>query len=179
MSNDKLDATFHGGDGPADPSPLTEAREALANPFDFSRKDRALRDLIAYTETLEAERDLALEDLETAGIRMERAEATLAKVRSWLDGDPQANRTHHLRAILDVSAVPEAPAPTEPEWEYGAGYERHNGIEDRWFSLADPFTVREAAEHQLREYIEDPQVRLVRRAKPGPWEPVARESSDV
>lgn len=60
----------------------------------------------------------------------------------------------------------------EPEWEYGAGYQGDNGREVLWFSLAGgAFTVREAAEHEVARF-NDPQVRLIRRVRPGPWLPV-------
>lgn len=70
-------------------------------------------------------------------------------------------------AILSRFAV----AP-EGEWEYGAGYQADNGIEMRWFSMGSgAFTIREAAEREV-ERFSDAQIRLVRRRKPGPWEPV-------
>jgi hypothetical protein len=60
----------------------------------------------------------------------------------------------------------------EIEYEYGAGYEGDNGIEMKWFSIDGAFTIREAAENSVAKF-NDPQVRLIRRTKPGPWEPVA------
>lgn len=66
--------------------------------------------------------------------------------------------------------------PQDTEWEYGAGYEADNGIEMRWFSIwSGAFTIREAAEHEV-ERFDDPQIRLVRRTRPGPWEPVPTEA---
>ena len=60
--------------------------------------------------------------------------------------------------------------PQDTEWEYGAGYEADNGIEMRWFSMdAGAFTIREAAEWEVERFA-DPQIRLVRRTRPGPWE---------
>lgn len=65
--------------------------------------------------------------------------------------------------------------PQDTEWEYGAGYEADNGIEMRWFSIGSgAFTIREAAEREVERFA-DPQVRLVRRTRPGPWEPVPTE----
>lgn len=60
---------------------------------------------------------------------------------------------------------------TEAAWEYGAGYEGDNGIERRWFAMDGALTVREAAERDVERY-DDPQVRLLRRRRPGPWIPV-------
>ena len=69
----------------------------------------------------------------------------------------------------------EASTPQDTEWEYGAGYEADNGIEMRWFSIGSgAFTIREAAEHEVERFA-DPQIRLVRRTRPGPWEPVPTE----
>lgn len=71
-----------------------------------------------------------------------------------------------LEAALAVST------PQDTEWEYDAGYEADNGIEMRWFSMnAGAFTIREAAEWEVERFA-DPQIRLVRRTRPGPWEPV-------
>lgn len=68
-----------------------------------------------------------------------------------------------------------APTPQDTEWEYDAGYEADNGIEMRWFSMgAGAFTIREAAEREVERFA-DPQIRLVRRTRPGPWEPVPTE----
>jgi hypothetical protein len=63
------------------------------------------------------------------------------------------------------------PAPPADEWEYGAGYEAHNGVELRWFAMDGAFTVREAAERDVERYS-DSQIRLVRRRPAGPWEEV-------
>lgn len=58
------------------------------------------------------------------------------------------------------------------DWEYGAGYQGDTGLEVKWFSMGSgAFSVREAAEHEVQRFS-DPQVRLVRRRKPGPWLPV-------
>lgn len=74
-----------------------------------------------------------------------------------------------LEAALAVST------PQDTEWEYDAGYEADNGIEMRWFSLGSgAFTIREAAEREVERFA-DPQIRLVRRTRPGPWEPVPTE----
>ncbi len=74
-----------------------------------------------------------------------------------------------LEAALGVST------PQDTEWEYDAGYEADNGIEMRWFSMgAGAFTIREAAEREVERFA-DPQIRLVRRTRPGPWEPVPTE----
>ena len=65
--------------------------------------------------------------------------------------------------------------PQDTEWEYDAGYQADNGIEMRWFSMGSgAFTIREAAEHEVERFA-DPQIRLVRRTRPGPWEPVPTE----
>lgn len=67
----------------------------------------------------------------------------------------------------------------ESEWEYGAGYQADNGIEMRWFSMGSgAFTIREAAEREV-ERFSDAKIRLVRRRKPGPWEPVSAEAADA
>ena len=59
------------------------------------------------------------------------------------------------------------------EWEYAAGYQGDNGLELRWFALNGPFSIKEAAEYEITKYADDPQVRLIRRPRPGPWEPAA------
>ena len=74
--------------------------------------------------------------------------------------------THIVRALREAGML------TEPGWEYGAGYQADNGIEMRWFSMGSgAFAIREAAEREV-ERFSDAQIRLVRRRKPGPWEPV-------
>lgn len=77
-------------------------------------------------------------------------------------------RAHVAKHV--AAALREAGMLTE-QWEYGAGYQGDNGIEKLWFAMNGAFTVREAAENEVARY-DDAQVRLIRRRKPGRWEPV-------
>ena len=80
-------------------------------------------------------------------------------------------------AQVIAAALRDAGMLTETEWEYGAGYQADNGIEMRWFSMGSgAFTIREAAEREV-ERFSDAQIRLVRRRKPGPWEPVEGDTN--
>lgn len=78
-------------------------------------------------------------------------------------------------SIIDLILAAGFRRQPETEWEYGVGYEAYNGVEMRWFSMGGAsYTVREAAENEVTRF-HDPQVRLVRRAKPDPWAPVEGE----
>lgn len=83
--------------------------------------------------------------------------------------DREQFRTQARAALAAAGVAPQS----EPKYEYGPGYKEANG---RWFSLDGAFTVREAAEHSLNNYADDPQVHLLRRVKAGAWEPVPNQS---
>lgn len=81
------------------------------------------------------------------------------------------NEARRLAFVAALEAALGASASQDTEWEYGAGYQGDDGIEQRRFAMDGAFTVREAAEHDVARY-DDPQVRLIRRRRPGPWVPV-------
>lgn len=195
-----------------DASPVTEAEKALAildrahlmsvhgpsAPDDstlYGKAAVALRSLLAYIKTLEAERTRLEEQtrnwmrvIDQSEDRAERAEATLAKLRSllatpsderritwdeWLDGGLGGDFHEQLHAILDSAAVPEAPTPTEPEWEYGwvADEERRSKMSPRGPRI------------QIDGMLESPEAlaafprgQRIRRRKAGPWEQVESEA---
>lgn len=106
------------------------------------------------------------------GVAGENLEGQLKLIENALR-DLRAEISNTAGAAWDaVAAAGVAPQP-EPEYEYGPGYKEANG---RWFSLDGAFTVREAAEHSLNNYADDPQVHLLRRVKAGAWEPVPNQS---
>ena len=147
-----------------EPTPLTEA-EALVRRteemIDWEPKWLAvLRSLVAYTKTLEAERDRYKFDAENLVESTERAEATLAKVRALVVKESDEIRTRYepdgpytgyanacddVLAILDASAVSEAPAPTEPDPFTDIPEPSERFLSDYLF----PFFDEIAQEHEL------------------------------
>ena len=102
------------------------------------------------------------------------------RVRAWIAiyerNHPGCERTgvsYESAPLLlsDLRILAARPVVDEAtEWEYAAGYQGDNGVELRWFALNGPFSIKEAAEYEITKYADDPQVRLIRRPRPGPWE---------
>lgn len=91
-----------------------------------------------------------------------------------LCGGAVMNDGSHLdpeRHAEEVDLITSGRKHPEPEWEYSAGYEGDSPTGRKWFALDSEYWIREAAESVVARY-EDPQVKLVRRTRPGPWEPV-------
>ena len=81
------------------------------------------------------------------------------------------------KARAALAVFEEAHTPTE-EWEYGACYQADNGIEPRWYSMTyGGFAIREAAEKEVERYA-DTKIKLCRRRKAGPWEPVNGDTDE-
>lgn len=87
-------------------------------------------------------------------------------------------RKHYATAEAIIAAGFRRQGPITDDLEYGAGYEGDDGLQVRWFSMpSGAFTIREAAENEVARYA-DPQIVLIRRRRPGPWEPVETARED-
>ncbi len=179
---------------------VTAAREALARYDQWAGDLRAgttdtedwlaaaTRDLLAVVDRLTHERDLAREDLETAWVRVERAEAKVDR----LTAPPSEEEVEALRSVIAPLLAPYVSSPLDPidveiaaaivaasgrrhlptepgQWEWGLI--SPDAVPGQYGSADRAHLVSRNREHIERQHRRGhPSIMLAHRRPAGPWE---------